>query len=81
MTTIAILKKWGNSIAVRLPSAVVKSGHLVPGSQVQIHITAHGLQAGKSASHGGIEALCAAITPENIHLQTEWGKPVGKEVW
>ena len=80
-TTMAILKKWGNSIALRLPSAVVKAGHLVPGSLVQIHIFTHGLKEGKSASRGGIEALCAAITPENVHLQTEWGTPVGKEVW
>ena len=81
MTTTAILKKWGNSMAVRLPSAVVKAGHLVAGSQVQIHITAHGQKAGKSASQVGIEALCAGITPENVHLQIEWGKPVGREVW
>lgn len=81
MTTTAILKKWGNSIALRLPSAVVKAGHLVAGSQVQIHITAHGPMAAKSDSQAGIETLCAAITPENVHLQTEWGTPVGREVW
>ncbi len=81
MTTTAILKKWGNSIALRLPSAVVKAGHLVPGSQVQIHISTQGLKTGKSSSQVGIETLCAAITPENVHLQTEWGVPVGKEIW
>jgi antitoxin MazE len=28
-----------------------------------------------------LESLVAAITPENRHGETEWGEPVGSEVW
>jgi antitoxin MazE len=28
-----------------------------------------------------IEELIAAIEPENVHPETDWGPPVGKEVW
>jgi len=28
-----------------------------------------------------LESLVAAITPENRHKETDWGKPVGNEVW
>lgn len=30
--------KWGNSLAVRLPSAVVKALHLTEGDDVRIHV-------------------------------------------
>lgn len=81
MTATAILKKWGNSIALRLPSVVVKAGNLSAGSQVQIHIFEHGFKVCKVPCETGIAALCAAITPENVHLQTEWGTPQGQEIW
>jgi antitoxin MazE len=30
--------KWGNSLAIRLPSAVVEALELKPGDEVQIHV-------------------------------------------
>ena len=81
MTTTATLKKWGNGIALRFPSAVAKAVNLVPGSQVEIHVSEHDLTLRKAPSPARIGELCAAITPENLHLQTEWGTPQGKEIW
>jgi len=28
-----------------------------------------------------LKSLLAKVTPENIHPETDWGKPVGKEIW
>lgn len=28
-----------------------------------------------------LESLLAKVTPENIHPETDWGKPMGKEIW
>jgi len=28
-----------------------------------------------------LQELLEGITPENCHPATDWGKPVGKEVW
>ncbi|MNR67767.1 hypothetical protein D3C85_1919390 [compost metagenome] len=28
-----------------------------------------------------LDALIAAITPQNRHAPVDWGPPVGKEVW
>lgn len=33
--------KWGNSLAVRLPAAVVEALDLRPGDNIDIHITGH----------------------------------------
>ncbi len=28
-----------------------------------------------------LEELVSRITPENLHARTDWGEPVGKEMW
>jgi antitoxin MazE len=28
-----------------------------------------------------LEALLAGVRPSNIHAETDWGPPVGKEAW
>jgi len=28
-----------------------------------------------------LEELLKGITPKNIHPETDWGKPMGKEIW
>jgi len=28
-----------------------------------------------------LASLLAGVTPENIHPETDWGKPMGKEIW
>ena len=28
-----------------------------------------------------LKSLLAGVTPENIHPETDWGKPMGKEIW
>jgi antitoxin component of MazEF toxin-antitoxin module len=28
-----------------------------------------------------LESLLAKVTPENIHPETNWGKPMGRELW
>jgi len=76
MTTTATLKRWGNSLALRFPSAVVKAVNLVSGSQVEIKISEHDLTVRKVSGQTRIAELCAAITPENVHLQTDWGTPL-----
>ena len=32
------VSKWGNSLAVRLPAAVVEALHLKPGDEINIHV-------------------------------------------
>jgi antitoxin MazE len=35
------VSKWGNSLAIRLPAAVVKVLKLKEGDQIEVHITSH----------------------------------------
>ena len=34
--SIVTLTKWGNSIGIRIPSAIIKEAHLSPGEELEI---------------------------------------------
>jgi antitoxin MazE len=77
-----VVKKWGNSAAVRIPAAVLEA------AQVRLN------QAVDVREEGGrivieplrptrydIGVLVAGITDENRHDPIDMGKPVGGEIW
>ena len=82
MTTNSSIKKWGNSLAIRIPSSVIQDLALSENSSVQI--TSNGVVATiqpQKRKKVTLNELVAAITPDNIHNEVDWGKPVGKEIW
>lgn len=76
------VKKWGNSLAVRIPKAFSSEVHLEENSIVEV-----------TASDGKIvikpipprrwslEQLLEGITEDNIHGEIKTGEAVGNEVW
>jgi antitoxin MazE len=82
MITNSSIKKWGNSLAIRIPSSVIQDLALSENSSVQI--TSNGVVATiqpKKRKRATLNELVTAITPDNIHNEVDWGKPVGKEIW
>ena len=76
------LTKWGNSVAVRLPKAMLASARLEAGDLVELEVPAAGSILVRRKRGGPvIEDLIAKITPENVHPETEWGPQRGNEVW
>ena len=82
MKTTSSVKKWGNSLAVRIPTAVIQDLGLTENSSVQIISdgTIATIQP-KKRKKATLDELVAAITNENLHQESDWGSPVGKEVW
>ena len=75
------LGRWGNSLALRIPSAFAREARLAEGALVELTV-AEGRLVVKPIQHKySLEQLAAAITPENRHLETDWGDPVGNEIW
>ncbi len=78
------IRKWGNSYAVRLPKSTLQKLHLKAGHSVEIRETARGGSFSiipvrtKAAS---LDELITRITKENRHTSTDFGEPVGKEIW
>jgi antitoxin MazE len=76
------LARWGNSLAVRIPSPVAEEAQLREGISVDITaVPDGGLRLTPLRGSLTIEELVAEITDDNRHDETDWGEPVGNEAW
>ncbi len=78
----AVIKKWGNSPALRLSASLMKEAHLTLDQRVSVKVL-----RGKiiiepvNRKEYKLEELVAGITADISHAESDFGKPVGKEVW
>ncbi len=77
---IAMIQKWGNSLALRIPLAVAKQIHVQEGDPVVLKVGASGLTVKAVPKRLKLDDLLDKVTPENLHPATEWGADVGREV-
>ena len=76
------LARWGNSLAVRIPKPIATAAKLKTGDDLELDVEGPGrVRIRKSKPKPTLEELVSRITPENRHSETEWGEPVGKELW
>jgi antitoxin MazE len=59
------VSKWGNSLAIRLPQAAVKSLHVHEGEQVELSIKGDRLEIQAARPRYRLADLIAEITPDN----------------
>jgi antitoxin MazE len=74
------ISKWGNSLGIRIPKAFSLETGLAEGSEVDISVSGGRIVLTPLGREYGLEELADQITPENRHGETDWGKPVGREV-
>jgi len=77
------IRKWGNSLAVRIPKSVAADLGVVQDSSVELSVEDGFLLIRPStASPYALETLLAAVTVENLHAEVEEpGTAIGKEAW
>jgi antitoxin MazE len=75
------LAKWGTSLAVRIPKAIVEAAQLKAGDELEIELQDRTIVIQAAAEKPTLQQLIDGITPENCHPATDWGHPVGKEAW
>ena len=76
----AVISKWGNSPALRLPAAVMKDAAFSLHQQVNITVTRGRIVIEPAETlEFNLEKLVAGISPENTHEEIVFGGPVGKE--
>lgn len=74
--------RWGNSLAVRLPRVVAEQAGLREGEPLEVRVTESGdVVLSRARRRYTLDELVSKITPENRHEETDWGPPVGKEIW
>jgi antitoxin MazE len=76
------LSTWGRSVAVRIPSRLVRSHGWTAGQEMQVQESDDGsITLRPMPIKLNLDDLLARITPENMHADISWGKPVGTEAW
>jgi antitoxin MazE len=76
----AIIRKWGNSPALRLPSAALKQAGYTLEQKVEL-VVSRGRIVIQPSEHVtySLDKLLAGITTDNSHGEFSFGKPAGKE--
>jgi len=76
----AVVKKWGNSLGIRIPNMIAKELSLKDGSCVDIN------EKGKKiiimpVRKNRLSEMLSKINNQNLHAEIETGDPVGNEIW
>ena len=77
-----IIKKWGNSAAVRIPASVMVAAHVDLDQAVEVRE-----EQGRIViepvrrKEYKLDELLGGITGKNQHKIIDTGAPVGKEIW
>ncbi|MDR2595866.1 MAG: AbrB/MazE/SpoVT family DNA-binding domain-containing protein [Treponema sp.] len=76
----AIVKKWGNSLGIRIPNLIVRELSLKDGSFVDITNKGKEIII-KPIQKNKLSEMLDKINEQNLHREVETGGPVGKEIW
>jgi antitoxin MazE len=81
MVTTTQVSRWGNSLGVRLPKWAAREAQLDDGDTVDVSVDNGAIVIRPSRPRYSLDELVGRITPRNRHVESEWGTPVGHEVW
>lgn len=76
----AVIRKWGNSLALRLPMSAIKEAAFSQEQKVNI-IASRGrivIEPSDRVEYD-LDALLDGINAQNTHAEASFGAPVGKE--
>jgi len=76
------IRKWGNSLALRIPKSVADDVGVGPGSVVNVDVSRGKLVAepvGEAVPR--LAELLARVTTRNRPAEVDTGSPVGRETW
>ncbi len=76
----AVIRKWGNSPALRIPVSALKEAELSLEQKVTIVVTRGRIVIEPSEKVAyDLNELVAGIDAANSHAEVNFGKPMGKE--
>ena len=73
------IKKWGNSLGVRVPRKFANQLNLKDGSNINVKLADNQLVISSDISE--LDMLVDKITKQNCHQEIFSDAPVGKEIW
>ena len=76
----AVVKKWGNSLGIRIPNLIARELLLKDGSCVEINDIGKEIVI-KPVKKNKLSEMLSKINEQNLHAEIETGEPAGKEIW
>lgn len=78
----SIVRKWGNSLAVRIPRSVARDTHLMEGTAVVLTASRGKIVIEPySQPRYSLAELLRGVAKRNLHPEIDTGEAVGREVW
>ncbi len=78
---VLTVQKWGNSLAVRIPSQIANQAHLKDGSEVDLTEESGTIMLDPVEKAPTLAELLEGMGPEHLHGEIDFGPPRGKEAW
>ena len=75
------IAKWGNSHGVRLPRTLMDTVGFSEGDRVDVRVEGDGIVIRKCAAQKTLDDFFAGYDGAYRPGETDWGAPVGGEVW
>ena len=78
----ATVQKWGNSLALRIPSSVAKDIDVRQGSAVELAVEGGAIVVKPVKKRAlSLAQMLKNVTKDNRSSEQDWGAPVGGEIW
>ncbi len=78
----ATIRKWGNSLAMRIPAAAAKELRFDSGTEVELTIEEGKLVLSPPKEpEYKLEDLLKGVTKRSLHAESDWGGRAGREAW
>ncbi len=76
------IRKWGNSLGLRIPKSLADQTGVREGSAVEISVDEDRLVITPvQVETYRLKDLLDKVTDDNLHDEVDFGDPQGKEVW
>ena len=73
------VRKWGSSLAVRIPKAIAEQWGVSEGSAIEM--ASQGDRVVMRKRRYDLADMLSQVTDENLHPEQDMGDPQGKEQW
>jgi antitoxin MazE len=76
------IKKWGNSLALRIPKSFALNAKLRQDELVDLSIDKEKIIIAPIGEKGYLlDELLEGVSENNLHGEFDTGAPIGKEIW
>ena len=75
-----VISKWGNSLGIRLPRALIQQMGVSEGQLVSVIAEGNRLIVEAAAPSYRLEEMLSNVTPEAMRAAFQWDGGVGREV-